>query len=160
MSRGAELRRQLARLAPSLRVVAHDVLAESSRIDVVAIDAQRAAIAVFDAEGDDLATFTRALASAAWLEARLPDWCQIAPDLKIDTIPSGCLSLDLAPETLAAARRLGTARIALLRPNAPVSRTLLHSARPPAPQRPPARPRKPFRTGLTDADLGFDESRS
>ena len=141
MSRGAELRRQLARLAPSLRVVAHDVLAESSRIDVVAIDAQRAAIAVFDAEGDDLATFTRALASAAWLEARLPDWCQIAPDLKIDTttaVRALLVANSFAPETLAAARRLGTARIALLRPNAPVSRTLLHSARPPAPQRPPA----------------------
>ena len=162
MSRGADLRRRLARLAPSLRPVAQDVLAETSRIDVVAIDANRAAVAGFDGEGDDLATFTRALASSAWLEARLPDWCQIAPDLGIDaTAPVRALLVakSFAPETRAAAKRVGSSQIALLRAATPVSRALPHSPRAPAPKRPAARPQKPFRTGLTDADLGTGKAR-
>jgi hypothetical protein len=150
----AELRRRLAEIAPQLRPVADEVLAESSRIDVVAIDADGSAVAAFDAEGDDLRSFTRALAGVAWLEAHLPDWRQIAPNLGIDPlapVTALLVASSFAPETRAAARLVGAARVELRElepretatPARPVSGT------------PPRRPSQPFRTGLSDADLGI-----
>ena len=165
---GGDLRRRLAELAPSLRPVAEDVLTDASRIDVVALDDEGSAVAVFDAEGDDLATFTRALAATAWLEEHLPDWCQIAPDLGIDaSAPVRALLVASAfePETRAAARLVGSQPIVLLEAGAPKRQR-------PNPATPPDRPRSTtsprearagsprhlFRTGLTDADLGVPET--
>ena len=173
--RGSDLRRRLSELVPSLRPIAEDVLTDASRIDVVALDDEGSTVAVFDAEGDDLATFTRALAATAWLEEHLPDWCQIAPELGIDaSAPVRALLVANAfeTETRAAARLVGSQPVVLLEAGAP-SRPRRDSATPlarpgsarrlsaPTPsQREPAAPRSrhPFRTGLTDSDLGVSEA--
>ena len=173
--RGSDLRRQLADLVPSLRPVAEDVLTNASRIDVVALDDEGSVVAVFDAEGDDLATFTRALAATAWLEDHLPDWCQIAPDLGMDaSAPVRALLVATAfeTETRAAARLVGSQPVVLLEAGSP-GRPVRNSATPPGrpgSARPPSAPplsqrdatvprsRHSFRTGLTDADLGVGEA--
>jgi hypothetical protein len=175
MSRAPDLRQRLAELAPALRPIAQNVLTESSRIDLVAIDADGAAVAVFDGQGDDLATFTRALGSSAWLEQHLPDWCQIAPDLGLDAaapVRALLVACSFAPETRAAAARVRDSQITLLTADAAagsVSRTLPEPTRAAEPERPlagrtrraaNARPRSPFRSGLSNADLGLADTRS
>ena len=170
------LREMLERVAPSLRPIAQDVLADTIRIDLVAVADDGRVVAVFDARHDELSTFTRALGSLSWLEAHLPDWVQIAPDLAIDSTAPPC-SLLLAPafraETRAAADRIAGAPVLLLaipeafqadeftiRPTArpEPARTDEQQTRPP--EGPPARgPRHPFRTQLRNRDLGADPPR-
>jgi len=170
----AELRRRLADLTPGLRPVAETVLTESGRIDVVALDEKGRAVAAFDAQGEDLATFTRALAATAWLDRHLPDWCQIAPDLGIDpATPARALlvATSFDPDTRAAAERLRAPQVELLETEAAAEQPadapdrIARPPRPGGPRRPSAAassrrepstglPSHPFRTGLTDADLG------
>ena len=108
-ARRRALRRALERLDPSLKIVAEDVLALESRIDLVAVDGQRRIVAILLAEvGEDGPALTRALAHREWLIQRLPDWLQIAPSLGAD-ISAGVRALVVAPaflpETLLGRRR-------------------------------------------------------
>ena len=171
----SEVSSRLASLAPELREIARDVLTESDRgrIDVVAVDASGQAVAAFGASEDDRIDVARALAAAAWLEAHLPDWCQIAPDLGIDAsapVRALLVAEEFGAETRAAAERLGEGLLTLLHPARPAARPVVSATPAPralaahpgaASQRPdgspalPGRaPRRPFRTALTDADLG------
>jgi hypothetical protein len=77
----SSLRTQLSAVAPELRPIAENVLAAVRRIDLVALDADGIAHAILYAEpGEDPAALTHAVAASAWLSARLPDWCQLAPE--------------------------------------------------------------------------------
>jgi hypothetical protein len=116
-ARTRRLAEHLAALTPPLRPIARSVLAETSRIDVVALDPEGRAVVIIDGGEDDRAGLTRALAAAAWLEARLSDWCQLAPGLAIDArapVRALLVASRLSPETRAAARLVGAARVGLL----------------------------------------------
>ena len=169
------LRSQLAELEPALRPIAEDVLAEASRIDVVALDASGGVVAVFDAEGDDLACFTRALATSAWLTEHLPDWRQIAPGLGLDTalpVRAQRVATSCAPETRRACEQVGGVSVTVLTARLPqlvdTSATPLLPAADAAPQpateaEPAPETRRPelrshFRTGLRDSDLGLRDA--
>ncbi len=104
------IRRELERLEPGLRVLAEDVLAHRSRIDFVASDAHKGAIAVVVAEPEAgshvLAT---ALAHRSWLLDHVSDWLKFAPELAIDAsapIRVWVIAADFEPELIAAAGAL------------------------------------------------------
>jgi hypothetical protein len=190
MSGGAARTRRLAEalaaLDPPLRPIARSVLAEASRIDVVALDPDGRAVVLVDGQDDDRAGFTRALAAAGWLEARLSDWRQLAPGSGIDVrapVRALLVARRFSQETRAAARLLGSARIGLLLSRSVAAGATPRAAEPPAPDRAalvprslapsvaagarPAAglpraatgtPRRAFRCGLGDSDLGVRES--
>ncbi len=102
------VRRRLADLDPDFDCIAEGLLGESSRIDLLVRDAAgRPWVVLIGEGGDDAALFTRALAHAAWVSARIDDWQQLAPEL-VFKAGDGCgawvVCPDFAPETLAAAR--------------------------------------------------------
>lgn len=168
-----ELLRQIAgrlgALVPGSRLLAEQVLGAESRIDFVTLDPTgRVVLVLMGEEGEDLELVGRGLAQRAWVEARLGDWLQFAPDLGVRPEARVKVLLvcpSLRPETLAAAGQLDpeTLELALyrcVRDRARVE-TLVEAVRPtprelavpfeePAPFPVPS-----FRTGLTDADLGL-----
>lgn len=84
-ARRRQTRLALERLEPGLRVVAEDVLAFATRIDLVAVDALRRPVVVSLAEpGREDAHLATALAQRHWLSAHLADWLKIAPELGCD----------------------------------------------------------------------------
>jgi hypothetical protein len=93
-------------MQPPLRVLAENVLAEGSRIDLVARDALGDLIVVMIGRvGEDLEHFTRVLAHRAWVEQRVPDWLQLAPELELSSNVHALLVCpEFQPETTAAAR--------------------------------------------------------
>jgi hypothetical protein len=168
-----ELRARIGELVPGGRVLAEDLLGLESRIDLLAAEPSgRAVLVLVAGEADGLALVGRALAQRSWVQARIPDWLQLAPELGLRA-EAGVRALLVGPafcaETRAAARALGDeavglacgvwiregARMALLlRPGeAPPGRPA-GARRAPAPAPRPAGPSGPvFRTGLSDADL-------
>lgn len=183
------VRRQLEATEPGLRLVAEDLFALSSRVDWVGVDAQgRAVLILIAEEGRDLECFTRALANRVWVLPRVRDWAQLAPALNFRP-SAGVRALLLCgrfdPETEAAAASLPGAPVELGRCHAPASelepgRIELLTPRPgapaadtsqaapvatpcpaPPPALAPARDPAPFRSGLSEADLGLtpDEQR-
>ncbi len=79
-----QLRHRLSEVAPDLRWLAEGVLGEGARIDFVAVDREDHVVLVLVAgPGEDLPLVARGLAQRAWLEPRLRDWLQLAPDLGI-----------------------------------------------------------------------------
>ena len=161
------LRRALGAGRTPLRIVAERVLGAESRIDFLGIgpDGETRPVVIAKA-GRELEAIARALAHRAFVEARLPDWLQLAPDLGARP-DAGVRALVLAPgfgvEALAAAAAIPAGRIELavcrFEPGAevrasiqPIGRADPEPTAPPsaAPVEPPAR----FRTGLSDADLG------
>ena len=157
----------LAALDPPLRVVAERVLGLDARIDLVARDARGGVAVVCVAEaGEDLARLADALAQRSWLEPRLRDWLQIAPDLPIDP-ERGVRALLLAPRfdarTLAAARALGeaTLELAVWRARREATGWTAELETVGGPEPGPgeallvAPPESLFRTGLDEADLGL-----
>lgn len=169
-----ELRARIGELVSGGRVLAEDLLGLASRIDlVVAEPSGRAALVLVGGDSEGLALVGRAVAQRAWVEARLPDWLQLAPGLGLRP-EAGVRALLLCPafcaETRAAARALGGEALALiswrwiregartallLQPEegseraAGPPRAALASPRSAAPHAPV------FRTGLSDADLGL-----
>ena len=159
------LRARLPEPWPALRVVADELLAAETAIDWVAADAQGSAVAVLVGEaGRDVELVGRALAHRAWLEPRLRAWVQLAAPGALRP-EAGVRALVLCPafgaEALAAASagggavslgvyrcvRDGTGLHVLLEPlGAPAG----VAAREPAAALP-----EPFRTRLTDRDLGL-----
>lgn len=178
-----EVSRQLPQLNPPLRLVAEDWLAENHRIDFVTLDPDGHVVLVLQGcDGEDAALLVRALAHRAWVEARLNDWRQLAPQLGIAeqaTVRSVLLCPSFLPETLAAAETLeGAVELVLVctirfgavqrvvfepltEPTTPraTGRPAATTAPPVAKTDPteagPASDPTPFRSGLTEADLGL-----
>jgi hypothetical protein len=179
VERRRAIRRELERGAEPLRVVAEDVLALHSRIDLVALDARGRAVAVvIGTAGDDPGLLGRALAHRVWLQTHLPDWLKIAPDLGADPqAPAAALVIapSFDPETVAAAASLPEGWLELARAHSAEPRA--HSAEPralgtwllerglhrtrPRPPRSDGRTTEsaselpPFRSGLTPQEIGL-----
>lgn len=163
-----QLRLRLPEALPGLRLVAEGILGADSRIDFVGVDAEgRVALVLVGEREHGLVLLGRGIAQRAWVVDRLRDWLQLAPALGIR--PEAGISLVLmAPgfdrETEAAARSLGKAAPQLavyrcVRNGAGVEALLEprdgQGAPAEAPPGPAAAVAAPFRTGLTDADLGL-----
>jgi hypothetical protein len=161
------LRLRLPEAMPGLQLLAEGILGADSRIDFVGVDSEGRATLVMVGEDDGgLALFARALAQRAWVADRLRDWLQLAPALGIR--PEAGIGLILmspgfSAETRAAVRSLGESAPQLtvyrcVRNGAGVE-TLLEpvadGTASPAPRPSPAPESAPFRTGLSDADLGL-----
>lgn len=163
-----QLRLRLPEALPGLRLLAEGILGADARIDFLGVDPEgRATLVLVGEQQDALALLGRALAQRAWVTARLPDWLQLAPTLGI--LPGAEVRLVLmapgfTPDTEAAARSLGAdapilAAYRCVRNGAGVE-TLLEprssaASRPEPAGDPPPPTAAPFRTGLTDADLGL-----
>jgi len=175
----ARVRDALGELGGSLRVLARDVLGADARIDLVAADPDgRVTLVLVGTSDDALALVALALAQRAWVEARLPDWVQLAPQLGLqaDRAPRAVLvAPGFSPAAVAAVRAadpegLDLVRYRCLRGPAPgpggadagsgvrvlleperVNGAALRSARPRVAGSAP--PMARFRSGLSDADL-------
>lgn len=169
------LRRQLEQMQPPLRTLAENVLADGSRIDLVTRDPLGGVVVVLIADiGQDLEVFTRALAHRSWVQQRVPDWTQLAPELDLSpSVHALVLCPKFRPETIAAARSVEPlVRLSVYRDLQDVSGPLLlepiqatpdpQTRAQPAPQsgREPADSRgtaavrpSEFRSGLSEADL-------
>ena len=101
-----KLRRQLEQMQPPLKTLAESVLAEGSRIDLIARDPLGTLVVISIADpGRDLEGLGRVLAQRCWVEERIPDWLQIAPELELSSTVHGLLLCrDFQAETIAAAR--------------------------------------------------------
>ena len=167
------LRASAAGLWPAQRVIAEDVLGAEAKIDWVALEpGGRACIVLVGEQGEDLELVARALAQRAWLGPRLRDWLQLAPRIGLRP-EAGVRVLLFCPafrsEALAAAGALGPDVLSLasyrcVRDAAGVS-VLVEPIRSAsgATEAIEAQPQppEPFRTGLSDLDLGLtpDERR-
>lgn len=160
------VRARLGELGLRLRVVAEDVLAAESPIDLLTLDPRGGVVLVLvEPEGDGLALVARGLAQRSWVEARLGDWIQLAPRLGIAREAPVRLLLaapEFGAEARAAAQALGEMVLALVRVravrNGGESQVLLEPVRGrgpgPAGAPPSGAPTlSRFRSGLEDADL-------
>jgi hypothetical protein len=159
----------LGALVPGTRLLAERLLGAESRIDFVTLDASgRVVLILVGDEGDDMELVGRGLAQRAWVESRLRDWLQLAPDLGARPEAGVKVLLvcpSLRPETLAAVGQLApqTLELAVYRcvRNGARVETLVETvaAAPPKPDlsvgQPDPIPVPSFRTGLTDSDLGL-----
>jgi hypothetical protein len=167
-----QLRARAGELWPALRVIAEDVLGADATIDWVALEPGGRVVAVLVGEsGQDLELVARALAQRAWLEPRIRDWLQLAPRVGLRP-EAGVRALLVCPgfrsEAIAAARALGPDVLTLasyrcVRDRSGVSVLLEPIERAPEetaaggaePLPPPGPAPEPFRTGLSDLDLGL-----
>ena len=165
----AGLRAEFGRLPGSLRVVAENLLGADARIDWLAADADgRVHVVLVSTDSDDLALVTLGLAQRAWVEARLPDWAQLAPQQGLrseDGVRLVLLAPDFSATAEAAVRAVGEEDVDLVRyrcvrsgpPGGPTGVVIEPSGRReervrPGPAAAPAADSR-FRTGLSDADL-------
>ncbi len=160
------LRPLLGGLVPSLHLVAEGVLGADATIDFVGVEPSgRVVLVLVGNDGDDLELVGRAPAQRAWVEPRIRDWIQLAPNLGM-RLGAGVRAVLLCPsfraETEAAAFSVGSEIVSLARYHCfrrgaeleillePLSRNTQQRATAPRPE-PTALPS--FRTGLTDEDL-------
>lgn len=162
------LRARAGELWPALRPLAEDVLGAESTIDWVALEPGGGAVVALVAEaGEDLELVARGLAQRAWLQARLGDWAQLAPRSGLRP-EAGARAILLCPafrpEAVAAAAGAGPGVLTLatyrcVRDRVGISvlveplaaRVAANGSGAPAPSVEP----EPFRTGLSDLDLGL-----
>lgn len=168
------MRLALAGTEPALRIVAQGLLGAQTPIDFVGIETDGRLVLILVADDDqDLELLARGLAQRAWVEPRVADWLQLAPELGVQP-RAGIRVLLLAPrfrpETEAAAQALGPDAPELcgyrcLRNGTGVS-VLIEPARVAPPNAPRSSEVQPtpepsrrqagaFRTGLSEADLGL-----
>jgi len=162
------LRPLLGGLVPSLYLVAEGVLGGDATIDFVGVEPTgRVVLVLVGDAGDDLELIGRALAQRAWVEPRIHDWIQLAPNLGMRP-GAGVRAVLLCPsfraETAAAACSVGAEVVSLARYHCfrrgaefeillePLPQNTRQQATGPIPE-PAAVPS--FRTGLTDEDLGL-----
>ncbi|MEE9608035.1 MAG: hypothetical protein V3U03_09875 [Myxococcota bacterium] len=166
-----QLRGRLGELVASLRLVAEGLLGAEAPIDFVGVEPSgRITLILVGDDGQDLELVGRALAQRRWVEARARDWLQLAPGLGIRPeagVRVVLLCARFQPETLAAARALGSGVLELAHyrcvRNGTGVDTLVEAVwtptasqvHQPGAQRTAEPPPPPFRTGLTDADLGL-----
>lgn len=113
------IRHELRRLDPSIRVVAEDLLTETTTVDLVGRGARGELVAIrIGRGGDDDRLLTGLLADRTWLTPRLVDWCKLAPELDLDP-DAGVRGLLVCPdfrrETCSAATLLPEQAIGLIR---------------------------------------------
>jgi hypothetical protein len=160
------LRDALPQAGRPLRILAEDVTGLERRLDLVAADGAGRAVLVLVAgsASESLELVAAGLAERAWLEPRLGDWRQLAPEL--DLRPGlGIELLLVAPEFPPAARAaaqaadphgiaLASARFAARGPSGRPEILLesLGDAEPPVAET-HGRLRSVFRTGLRENDL-------
>jgi len=175
------LRHRIADAVPEGRLIAEGILGAESRIDFVAVEPSgRLAIVVVGETGEELEAIGRALAHRAWVEARLPDWLQIAPELGANALAGVCayvLCPSFSADARTAAGALGGSTLRLVRYHFVRNGSGLEILveKPPLPNvtsadltgpemtskergqaQPAESPPEPvFRTTLTDADLGL-----
>jgi len=165
------LRERIEDAVPASRLIAEGILGAGSRIDFVAVEPSgRLAVLVVGEAGEDLAAIGRALAHRAWVEARLPDWLQLSPQLGASAQAGVCATVlcpSFSEDARVAATALGESTLRLLRYHflrngsglqilveKPPSPAVIASHGAPAP--PSNAELDPvFRTGLSDADLGM-----
>lgn len=169
-ARRLALRRALA-AQWKLRVVAENLLGAETRIDLVGVAADGQTLLVLVGEpGHDLELVARGLAQRAWVEARLRDWLQLAPELGARP-EAGVAALlvcpSFGPEALAAVASAGAGQMLLATCHfaaegselrawiTPLERAKARTVAPHAEEPIPA-----FRTGLSDADLGVSAEES
>ncbi len=167
------LRSRLSEVVPALRLIAEDTLGADSRIDFVGVEPTGRVVLIFvGEEGDDLELIGRAVAQRAWVEPRIRDWIQLAPNLGVRP-GAGTRAILLCPsfryETETAAAALGDQAVTLVRYRClqnggnfeiltePIARETARGSAPPRPDRSslPA-----FRTGLSHEDLGLTAEES
>ena len=112
------LRTRLCEVVPGLRLIAEGVLGADSRIDFVGVEPTgRVVLILVGEEGDDLELIGRAVAQRAWVEPRIRDWIQLAPNLGMRP-GAGVRTVLLCPsfrhETEAAAAALGDQAVSLV----------------------------------------------
>jgi hypothetical protein len=162
---------------PGVRLLAEGLLGAGAPIDFVALEPiGRVVLILVGAPGEDLELVGRGLAQRAWVAARLGDWIQLAPNLGIQPdaeVRVLLLCPAFGPESQAAVQAVGREVMAPLIyrciENGAGFEVLVEHviADEPATDAPaPAAGRAtsavaPFRSGLTDADLGLtpDEQR-
>ncbi len=162
------LRAQLGEVVPALRLIAEGLLGADSSIDFVGVEPTgRVVLILVGEEGDDLELIGRAVAQRAWVEPRIRDWIQLAPNLGVRP-GAGARAVLLCPsfrhETEVAAAALGDRAISLVRYRCllnggnleillePVAREVARGSTPPKLDRSGL---PPFRTGLSHEDLGL-----
>jgi hypothetical protein len=162
------LRTRLCEVIPALRLIAEGVLGADSSIDFVGVEPTGRVVLIFvGEEEDDLELIARAVAQRAWVEPRIRDWIQLAPNLGVRP-GAGVRAVLFCPsfhrETAATAAALGDQAVSLVRYRClldggkleiliePVAREAALESTPPRPDRSglPA-----FRTGLNHEDLGL-----
>jgi hypothetical protein len=162
------LRARLGDVVPALRLIAEGVLGADANIDFVGVEPTgRVVLILVGEEDDDLELIARAVAQRAWVEPRIRDWIQLAPNLGMRP-GAGVRAVLLCPsfchETEAAAAALGDQAVSLVRYRCvlnggnleiliePIARGAARASTPPRPDRSglPA-----FRTGLSHEDLGL-----
>ena len=176
---------RLTQVVPGAQLLAQGMLGADAPIDFVAVEPDgRITLVLVGEDDEDLALIGMGIAQRAWVEARLRDWLQLAPSLRIRPeagVRVVLLCPRFRPQTRLAARALGPRAIGLARyrcvEDAAGVETLVEhvidDAEPaeettPSPGRDAARspetspqaaacPEPPFRSGLTDADLGLDD---
>jgi len=156
-----------------MRIVAQGILAEDARVDFVGIEPNgRVTLVLVGEAGEDLELVARGLAQRAWVEQRLCDWLQLAPDLGA-RLEAGIRVLLFCPafgsQSRGAAAALGpdAPEFSIYRcfRNGSAIQTLVEDlgiqSREPRRPRPvqaqPPATRPVFRTGLTDSDLGLSQ---
>ena len=166
-----QLRGRLGHAVPGLRLLAEGLFGADAPIDFVAIDPAGGVVLILVGEpGQDLELVGRGLAQRAWVDARLADWIQLAPNVGLRP-DSDVQVLLLCPsfraETHAALEAVGRDAMApvLYRcvENGASFEVLVEHALTDeiaAPEKPAAVERgssatATFRTGLSDADLGL-----
>lgn len=159
-----QIRAGLDQLDPTLRLLAQGVLGADGPIDFVAVDGSgRAVLVLVGGPGEDLELVSRGLAQRAWLEPRLADWLQLAPNLGVRPEAGARLVL-LCPEFGASARAaaraadpdgLSLADFRCLQNGGEPVVLIEPVSNRAADRHPPRAPEAGFRTGLTEADLGL-----
>jgi hypothetical protein len=168
-----QLRGRLGHAVPGGRLIAEGLMGADAPIDFVTLDPSgRAVLILVGDHGHDLELVGRGLAQRAWVAARLGDWIQLAPNLGLrpdSEVRVLLLCPSFTPETRVALRAVGRDVMApvIYRcvENGASFEVLVEHAiadepegRAPEPQPDPATApaaAAPFRTGLTDADLGL-----
>jgi hypothetical protein len=166
-----QLRGRLGHAVPGLRLLAEGLTGADAPIDFVALEpAGRVVLILVGDCGQDLKLVGRGLAQRAWVAARLGDWIQLAPNLGLranSEVRVLLLCPSYTPETRVAAQAIGPDVMALaiyrcVEDGAGFAVLVEHvvtdepeaDATAPRPS-PAATPTAPFRTGLTDGDLGL-----
>ena len=162
------LRTRLSEVVPALQLIAEGVLGANSSIDFVGVEPTgRVVLILVGEKDDDLELIALAIAQRAWVEPRIRDWIQLAPNLGLRP-GAGVRVVLLCPsfrhETEAAAAALGDQTVSLVRYRyllnggnleifiEPIDRKVALESTPSKADRSglPA-----FRTGLNHEDLGL-----
>ena len=113
------IRHELRRLDPSIRVIAEDLLTETTTVDLIGRGSGGELVAIrIGRGGDDDRLLTGLLADRTWLTPRVVDWCKLAPELDLD--PDGgvrglLVCPDFRRETCSAVTLLPEQAIGLVR---------------------------------------------